>query len=130
AALIPLYLGVRVVAARSYARIHRRNLIAAGIVPLILPSDAHSSTGQRWVIDGLADALASGARSVTARVDGDVDLELVLDFSPAERAVLLAGGLLAQVRAGGRSVLAGDAVVQDDVAVVSQSRSAQSRSSR
>ena len=130
AALIPLYLGVRVVAARSYARIHRRNLIAAGIVPLILPSDAHSSTGQRWVIDGLADALASGARSVTARVDGDVDLELGLDFSPAERAVLLAGGLLAQVRAGGRSVLAGDAVVQDDVAVVSQSRSAQSRSSR
>ncbi|MFJ5861790.1 aconitate hydratase [Pseudarthrobacter sp. NPDC092439] len=125
AALIPLYLGVRVVAARSYARIHRRNLIAAGIVPLSLPSDAHSSTGQRWVIDGLADALASGADSVTARVDGDAELVLGLDFSPAERAVLLAGGLLAQVRAGGRSLLAGDAVVQDDAAGIAPVRSAQ-----
>ena len=76
------------------------------------------------MIDGLADALADGARSVTARVDGDAELTLGLDFSPAERAVLIAGGLLAQVRTGGRSVLVGDAVVQDDAAGAAQSRSA------
>jgi aconitate hydratase len=49
---------------------------------------------------------------------------LASDLSPAERAVLTAGGLLAQVRTGGRSLLATDAVVQDDVAGASQSRSA------
>ena len=56
-----------------------------------------------------------------ARVGAEV---VGLDFSPAERTVLLAGGLLAQVRTGGRSLLASDAVVHDDVAGVSQSRSA------
>ncbi|MFF2027880.1 aconitate hydratase, partial [Streptomyces sp. NPDC058171] len=39
AALIPVYLGIRAIAAKSYARIHRRNLIAAGIAPLVLADD-------------------------------------------------------------------------------------------
>lgn len=108
AALIPLYLGVRLVAARSYARIHRRNLIAAGIVPAVLPADAESAVGQQWVISGLASALADGSASVTALVDGGPELALGLDFSPGERAILIAGGLLAQVRAGGRALLKRD----------------------
>ncbi|WP_028280148.1 aconitate hydratase [Arthrobacter sp. H5] len=108
AALIPLFLGIRVVAARSYARIHRRNLIAAGIVPLVLPTHAECSMGQGWTIEGLAAALADGATSVTARVDGDAVLTLGLDFSPGERAILSAGGLLAQVRAEGRVLLEHD----------------------
>jgi len=106
AALIPLYLGVRVVAARSYARIHRRNLVAAGIVPLVLPHGADTAVGQQWTIEGLASALGEGATSITARVDTRTDLTLGLDFSPGEREILLAGGLLAQVRAGGRALLA------------------------
>ncbi|MBN6754259.1 aconitate hydratase [Kocuria palustris] len=112
AALIPLHLGIRAVAARSFARIHRRNLIATGIVPLLLPtsSDAPApEVGQRWSIDGLTAAVASGATSVSARVgepgDGAAPLTLGLDLSPAERSVLAAGGLLAQVRDGGRTQL-------------------------
>ena len=105
AALIPLYLGVRVVAARSYARIHRRNLIASGIVPLVLPPDASYFLGQRWRIDGLESALAAGAPSVTAEIDGEATLTLGLDFSPGERELLRAGGLLAQVSAEGRPLL-------------------------
>ncbi|MHA7277905.1 aconitate hydratase [Arthrobacter sp. Hz1] len=105
AALIPLYLGVRLVAARSYARIHRRNLIAAGIVPVVLPPGLESSVGQQWVISGLAAALADGDSSVIVRVDGGAEVALGLDFSPGERAILCAGGLLAQVRSGGRVLL-------------------------
>ncbi|MBG6217044.1 aconitate hydratase [Arthrobacter sp. CAN_A6] len=105
AALIPLYLGIRVVAARSYARIHRRNLIAAGIVPLVLPREADCFVGQRWVIPGLRSALAAGSTSVPADVDGGARLTLGLDFSPGEREILGAGGLLAHVRTGGRPLL-------------------------
>lgn len=105
AALAPLYLGVRAVAARSYARIHRRNLIAVGIVPLVLPESLQgpaAQIGQRWRIPEIATALACGKSIVTAHVDGRGDLSLELDLSPGERNTLLAGGLLAQVRRGER----------------------------
>lgn len=45
AALIPVHLGIRVIAARSYARIHRRNLIATGIVPLIRTDSGDGASG-------------------------------------------------------------------------------------
>src|SRR3954454_21346885 len=63
AALVPQHLGVRAVAARSYARIHRRNLIAVGIVPLVLGDEEYGAAaqGQRWRIPGLAAAVADGA---------------------------------------------------------------------
>ena len=69
AALAPLHLGVRVIAAGSYARIHRRNLIAVGIVPLVIADDDRAATevGQRWRIPGLARRRALAAPSrVTA----------------------------------------------------------------
>lgn len=112
AALAPLHLGVRAIAAGSYARIHRRNLIAVGIVPLVIGDDDRAATavGQRWRITGLADAVRSGAGSVTATVstdgDGERGVTLELALSPGERAVLAAGGLLAHVRAGGRPAVA------------------------
>src|SRR3954470_11356585 len=65
AALIPLFLGVRAVAAKSYARIHRRNLINVGIVPLVLaPGQGDIVEGARWEIPGLLDAIESGAGTV------------------------------------------------------------------
>jgi aconitate hydratase len=104
AALAPQYLGVRAVAARSFARIHRRNLIAVGIPPLVLDDRGYDDarTGQRWRIRGLAAAVREGTDTVTAEVDGRA-VQLSLDLSPGERAVLTAGGLIAHVRAGGRS---------------------------
>jgi aconitate hydratase len=104
AALAPLHLGVRVIAAGSYARIHRRNLVAVGIVPLVIADDARATAevGQRWHIPGLAAAVRSGAESVTATVDDTRKLDLGLPLSAGERAVLAAGGLLAHIRSGGR----------------------------
>ncbi|EMQ96710.1 aconitate hydratase [Paeniglutamicibacter gangotriensis] len=102
AALVPLYLGIRVIAARSYARIHRRNLIAVGIVPLLIPPSARSTPGEHWVIEGLADAITSSATEVTALVGGGGSLQLGLDLSPSERSVLASGGLLAHILNGAR----------------------------
>jgi aconitate hydratase len=128
AALAPLHLGVRAIIARSYARIHRRNLIGVGILPLVFADDsawASARVGQRWRIPGVAAALEAAAGPMTAEVEeaeveeaeveeaeveeAEVEeagaITLVLDVSPAEREILRAGGLLAQIRAGGRTRL-------------------------
>ena len=58
----PLQLGVRAVIAKSFARIHRRNLIAQGIVPLLFKDEADydkAELGQTWRITGL-HAIAEG----------------------------------------------------------------------
>jgi aconitate hydratase len=104
AALAPLHLGVPAIVARSYARIHRRNLIAVGIVPLVFAEDADWSlarVGQRWRIPGLARAVRTGADAVTAELDGGW-VRLGMPLSPRERTVLGAGGLLALIDQGGR----------------------------
>ena len=106
AALAPLHLGVRAVAARSYARIHRRNLINVGILPLVFRDPGEYSlarAGQRWHIDGLAAAVTGGADVVTAEIDGGRRLELAVQLTPGERTVLGAAGLLSLIRSGGRS---------------------------
>ena len=95
AALVPLYLGIRAVVAKSFARIHSANLINAGIVPLVFADAADYdavSEGATLVIDGFAAAVA-GDREITATVDGR-KIVLIADFTERQRAVLLAGGLL------------------------------------
>jgi aconitate hydratase len=102
AALIPGYLGVRAIVASSYARIHRRNLLAVGIAPLLLPAGAPvARVGDEWVIEDLSGAVSDHDDSVLCMTPNGA-LELGLDLSPAERATLTAGGLLAQVRERGR----------------------------
>ena len=104
AALSAQYLGVPAVVARSYARIHRRNLVAVGILPLELtePSGPRAvEVGQTWRIDGVTAALTNGSTAVVAQTDaGEVPLRLSL--SDSERQVLLAGGLLAHLRGSDR----------------------------
>jgi aconitate hydratase len=112
AALAPLHLGVPAIVARSYARIHRRNLIAVGIVPLVFSDEAQWSVaqvGQRWRVRGLAEAVRAGADTVTAELGRDghpTQLSLGMPLSREERDVLRAGGLLAHLREGGRRLLA------------------------
>src|SRR3989440_2044028 len=61
AALAPLHLGVKAVIAKSFARIHRRNLIAQGIVALIFDEESdydRAEPGQTWVLANLKHELA------------------------------------------------------------------------
>ena len=105
AALAPLHLGVRAVVAGSYARIHRRNLINVGILPLVFADRSGYETaevGQRWRIPGVAAALAGDTDTLTADVEGVGPVDVRLPVSLAEREILRAGGLLAQIRAGER----------------------------
>jgi aconitate hydratase len=103
AALNPRHLGVRAIAAAGFARIHRSNLIAQGIVPLIAEDASRTaSVGDTWRIPGLRAAVGSGAEEVCVDVEGQGRLTVGLQLSPAERELLLAGGLLAYTRAGRR----------------------------
>ncbi|MET0386692.1 MAG: aconitate hydratase, partial [Polyangiales bacterium] len=100
AALAPKYLGVRVVVAKSFARIHRRNLIAQGIVPLTFESESDyekAKQGDKWELRDLRKALESGKQSCSAELPSG-SLQLKAAFSERERQLLLAGGLLAHMR--------------------------------
>jgi aconitate hydratase len=99
AAFAALHLGVRAVVAKSFARIHRTNLIAQAIPPLVLADeDARVERGDEWRIDGLAEAVCNGATEIEA-VTPHGKLRLGVQLSARERAILLAGGLIAYARA-------------------------------
>jgi aconitate hydratase len=119
AALAPKHLGVRAVIAKSFARIHRRNLIAQGVLPLTFVHERDyelAARGQSWELVDVRSALASGATTVRARVHEagaadrqsqpppTLELELALRATARERRVLLAGGLLAHLRDGGSNM--------------------------
>ena len=96
AALVPLYLGVKAVIAKSFARIHAANLINAGIIPLTFknPDDYDKlSQGDELEISGLFDALKNGCAILTDKTTGD-KFSLSCEFSERQQKMLLAGGLL------------------------------------
>lgn len=102
AVLAPKALGMRAVFAKSFARIHRRNLISQGIPPLTFLSDTdydRASQGECWELPDLQEELRAGSDQLMVEVKGsNRSFTVRADFSERERNVLLAGGLLAYVR--------------------------------
>ena len=96
AALAPAQLGVRAVIAKSFARIHRRNLIAQGIVPLLFGNASdyeQAELGQTWEIRSL-HAIAEGEDELQVEMDGAPAFTVTHDFLPREREIVVAGGLI------------------------------------
>jgi aconitate hydratase len=96
AAIAPMFLGVRAVLAKSFARIHRANLINWGIVPLefLEPMDYDRiEPGERLVIDRLSEGLQEGQLVVESARERRFQARCPL--TDREREILLAGGLLA-----------------------------------
>jgi aconitate hydratase len=100
AALAPLQLGVRAVIAKSFARIHRRNLIAQGIVPLLFKDESDydkAALGQTWRISGL-HGIAHGEDELDCEIREDGTIVLTHDLLPREREIVVAGGLIRYLR--------------------------------
>ena len=97
AALVPLYLGVKAVVAKSFARIHADNLVNAGILPLTF-SDMddydHIETGDDLAFEGIREHLASGTVVILKNISKGESCMLRHELSPRQREILLAGGLL------------------------------------
>lgn len=102
AALVPLYLGVRAVIAKSFARIHAANLINAGIVPLTFadPDDYDKlAQGDALRIDDIYAGLDSGSLTLKDS-SSDIEIKLSCSFTDRQKAILKAGGLLKYVGQG------------------------------
>jgi aconitate hydratase len=96
AALAPRYLGVQVKLVKSFARIHKANLINFGILPLTFanPDDYDRvEQGADLVIPGIRQALLEGHSEITVEVN-DLPFQAVMDLSERHREILAAGGLL------------------------------------
>ena len=100
AALVPLYLGVRVVITKSFARIHVANLINAGIMPLTFANaDDYEkvSQGDMLSIEGVWAGMDSGTMILKNETTG-VEIPLVCAFTERQKAILKAGSLLAYTK--------------------------------
>lgn len=96
AALAPMYLGVRGVLAKSFARIHRANLINFGIIPFEFANAIDYDKlqqGSMIKITEILAALSNGSKSIKASVNGNA-IDLKIDFSERQRKILIEGGLL------------------------------------
>ena len=97
AALVPLYLGVRCVIAKSFARIHTANLINAGIMPLTFANEADYDRlhqGDDLVLKGVWQGMEKGTMTLYNATTRE-SIALVCHFTQRQIAMLKAGGLLA-----------------------------------
>jgi len=103
AALVPMYLGIRGVIAKSFARIHIANLINSGILPMTFenPEDYDKlEQNAKLTISGIVDGMKSGKLTVTA--DNGFTFTVNCDLTVRQQAILLAGGLLNYTKEGGQ----------------------------
>ena len=103
AALVPLYLGVKAVVTKSFARIHAANLINAGIMPLTFanPDDYEKINQEDEIrITGVFEGMESGEMTLEDLTNGE-KIKLVCSFTDRQRAILKDGGLLKYVGKGG-----------------------------
>ncbi len=104
AALVPLYLGIKAVVAKSFARIHVANLINFGIVPMTFanPEDYDKiAEGDALEIIGFADSVKNAESLILRDKTNGVEVPLTFTLTARQRAILSAGGLLNYTRANG-----------------------------
>jgi len=97
AALAPRYLGVRIKLAKSFARIHRSNLINFGILPLVFEKKEDYNQieqGDAFFIKDIRKALLEGEKKIKIIIKGKGEISAILDLSERERNSVLAGSLL------------------------------------
>ena len=104
AALVPMYLGIRCVIAKSFARIHVANLINAGILPLTFENPADYDDLQQdhsLRITKIKSGMAASRISVTDTTTGKTFVALC-NLTTRQQAILMAGGLLNYTKEGGQ----------------------------
>ena len=97
AALAPLYLGVKAVLVKSFARIHRSNLINAGILPLTFVNEADYdkiSQNDDLIIENLIESINGDGKLVVKNKTNGAEIPVVCELSERAKAIVVAGGLL------------------------------------
>ena len=97
AALAPLYLGVKAIICKSFARIHRQNLINNGILPLCFVNEADYDKIDRDDVLELPDirkAIENGTKITVKNITKGAEYEVTCELSERGKGMILAGGLL------------------------------------
>ncbi len=106
AAIAPLHLGVKAVIAKSWARIHKSNLVNFGIIPLTFADPSaydRIEKGDILVLDSLQGGVESGQVTVTDQTKG-FDFKCLVDLSKRSKNILLAGGKINYIKNENRIV--------------------------
>ena len=102
AALVPLYLGIRAVIAKSFARIHQANLINNGILPMTFADEAdydRIDQGDELTLPGVRALVEAGSAEFTLRnVTKDEEYRVLLPLTERQKGCILCGGLLNYTR--------------------------------
>ncbi len=101
AALVPLYLGIKIVLAKSFARIHRSNLINSGIIPLVF-ADASDyekvSLGDELVLENAAGQI-NGDKVIIKNLTTGESYEALHNLQDLEKKMIMAGGKINMMKA-------------------------------
>ncbi|MGI5869661.1 MAG: aconitate hydratase [Kiritimatiellia bacterium] len=103
AAMCPMYLGVRVVVAKSLERIHHANLVNFGIVPFSFadPADYDAvDAGDALVFDGIAEAIAGSGEMDVRNTTRGTAFKVKVALTERQKAIILAGGLMRYIADG------------------------------
>lgn len=101
AALVPLYLGIKGIIAKSFARIHMDNLINNGILPLIFRREKDYDLieqGDELIIESAPEQIKAGAEIIIKNLTKNVDIKTGILFSERQKKMILAGGLLNYIK--------------------------------
>ncbi len=101
AALAPLYLGVKIVITKSFARIHRANLINAGILPFTFANENDYdkiNEGDELVAENIREAVKSGSNIIVTNKTTGEKIECICELSDRAKDIVLAGGLLSYTK--------------------------------
>ncbi len=102
AALVPLYLGVRFVMAKSFARIHRSNLVNSGIVPMIFADPADYDTielGDTMVIENALEQIQSKEEILVKNLTRGKEYVMKPELSDLEKKMIRYGGKINTLKA-------------------------------
>ena len=101
AALVPLYLGIKAVITKSFARIHCANLVNAGIIPFTFANEDdydRISVNDELCLEGIRESIANGTDVTLKNLTTGESYKLDYQLSERQRDILLAGGLLDYTR--------------------------------
>ena len=104
AALAPLYLGVKAIICKSFARIHKQNLINNGILPLTFENEADYDKieqGDKLEIPGVRTAIKNGGKILVKNVTKGTMFNTTLELSDRGKGMILEGGLLNYTKKNG-----------------------------
>lgn len=96
AALAPLYLGIKAVIAKSFARIHKNNLINNGILPLVFENEKDYDSlklGDSLSLDNVLSGVEAKELTIKNETSGK-EIKVVLDITDRQKKMILAGGLI------------------------------------